>query len=115
MRLVAATVRGVAVIDDAGVRATLAEDVRALTASADVIYAGAQGRGVFRSGDGGETWQRAGLDGWIVKALAIAPDGTVFAGTKPPGLFVSRDGGASWRELESLAAVRPRFRWQPAE
>ncbi len=114
MRLVAATTRGVAVLDDAGVRSTLEEDVRSL-AGVGPLYAGTQGRGVFRSDDGGEAWQPAGLSGAIVKALAVAADGTVYAGTKPPRLHVSRDGGSSWRELESLAAMRRWFWWQPAE
>lgn len=115
MKLVAATVRGVAVLDEEGVRTTLEGDVRALAGSEGPMYAGTQGDGVFRSEDGGETWRRVGLDGRIVKALAVAPDGTVYAGAKPPALFVSGDGGQSWRELESLAAMRRWFWWQPAE
>ena len=115
MKLVAATVRGVAVLDGEGVRTTLENDVRSLASSGGTLYAGTQGDGVFRTDDGGETWRRAGLDGRTVKALAVAPDGAVYAGTKPPALFVSRDGGESWRELESLAAMRRWFWWQPAE
>lgn len=115
MKLAAATVRGVAVLDDEGVRTTLEGDVRALVAVGGVVYAGTQGDGVFRSDDAGESWQHAGLAGAIVKAFAVAEDGTVYAGTKPPALFVSRDRGANWRELESLAAMRRWFWWQPAE
>jgi photosystem II stability/assembly factor-like uncharacterized protein len=114
MRLVAATSRGVEVMDAQSVRSTLNEDVRSLAGTAP-LYAGTQGRGVFRSDDDGETWQPAGLSEAIVKALAVAADGTVYAGTKPPGLHVSRDGGLSWRELESLAAMRRWYWWQPAE
>ena len=115
MKLVAATVRGVAVLDDDGVRTTLENDVRSLVASGGVVYAGTQGDGVFRSDDVGESWQHAGLAGTIVKALAVADDGTVYAGTKPPALFVSHDAGANWRELDALAAMRRWFWWQPAE
>lgn len=115
MKLAAATVRGVSVLDGDTVRTTLANDVRALVSAVGVLYAGTQGDGVYRSDDGGESWRRAGLEGRIVKALAVASDGTVYAGTKPPALFVSRDGGGSWQELESLAAMRRWFWWQPAE
>lgn len=115
MKLAAATVRGVAVLDEAGVRTTLENDVRSLVASGGGVYAGTQGDGVFRSDDGGESWQRAGLAGAVVKAFAVADDGTVYAGTKPPALHVSHDRGASWREIESLAGMRRWFWWQPAE
>ena len=69
----------------------------------DVIYAGTQGNGVLKSVDGGLTWVSSGLQGQIVKALAVSPlePGTVYAGTKPVGMYVSKDGGASWNELES--------------
>jgi len=115
MKLVAATVQGVSLLDDDGVRTTLENDVRALASSAGVLYAGTQGDGVYRSEDGGESWQRAGLEGRIVKGLAIASDGSVYAGTKPPALFVSHDAGVSWREVEALAAMRRWYWWQPAE
>lgn len=115
MKFVAATVRGVSLLEGDTVRTTLENDVRALSSDAVVVYAGTQGDGVYRSDDRGESWRRAGLEGRIVKALAVGGDGTVYAGTKPPGLFVSRDGGANWRELESFSAMRRWFWWQPAE
>lgn len=70
------------------------ENVRCLAADPahlDAVYAGTQGSGVLRSSDRGRTWQPAGLDGQIVKGLAVsrAEPGAVYAGTKPPCLFVS--------------------------
>ena len=115
MKLAAATVRGVSLLDGDVVRTTLENDVRSLVLSVGVLYAGTQGDGVYCSDDGGESWRRAGLEGGIVKALAVASDGVIYAGTKPPGLFVSHDRGTSWRELEALAAMRRWFWWQPAE
>jgi len=52
------------------------QDVRCLAANPanpQVIYAGTQGNGVFRSYDGGKTWYAAGLTGQIIKALAVSP------------------------------------------
>src|SRR5262245_55744017 len=97
------------------------QDVRCLAADPlhpDVVYAGTQGQGVFRSDDGGTTWRPAGLGGHIVKALAVsqAEPGVVYAGTKPPLLFVSRDGGLSWNELDPFRRVPGRWWWRsPAE
>jgi photosystem II stability/assembly factor-like uncharacterized protein len=79
------------------------------------MYAGTQGRGVFRSDDGGATWSPSGLERAIVKALAVGSDGAVYAGTKPPGLHVSYDAGETWSELEAFRAVRRWYWRQPAE
>jgi hypothetical protein len=97
------------------------QDVRCLAAdplNRGVIYAGTQGKGVFRSADGGQSWLPAGLSGKVVKALAVSPidSGVVYAGTKPPCLFVSRDSGASWTELEAFRRTPGRRFWfSPAE
>jgi hypothetical protein len=72
-----------------------------------VVYAGTQGRGVVRSDDRGMTWRPAGLDGRIVKSLAVsgAEPGVVYAGTKPALVFVSRDGSANWMELDAFRRI----------
>jgi photosystem II stability/assembly factor-like uncharacterized protein len=75
----------------------------------DTIYAGAVGAaagpgsiydwsGVFKSGDGGASWQPVGLQGTNVSGLALDPQHpeTVYAGTDEKGVFKSTDGGASW-------------------
>jgi len=61
--------------------------------------------GIYRSTDGGVSWQRAGMADHEVLEIAAAPgdDRLVYAGTRPAGLFRSRDGGASWSEVESFA------------
>ncbi len=54
---------------------------------------------LWRSEDGGQTWQRApGVPGGIT-ALAIHPEQRqlLFAGTANGRLFRSTDGGASWQ------------------
>ena len=119
-RLVAATRTGISVAEEALAwrtdRVLAGEDVRSLAAAGGgSMYAGTQGRGVFRSGDGGATWSPSGLEGAIVKALAVGPDGAVYAGTKPPGLHVSYDAGETWSELEAFRALRRWYWRQPAE
>ena len=57
----------------------------------DVIYAGTFGGGVFRSADGGGSWQavNSGLTNLDVRSFAISGDGRVYAGTFG-GVFRSR-------------------------
>jgi len=79
--------------------------------------------GIFRSMDGGETWQEAnfGLLDTDVLCLAIAPDyaesNLLWAGTANGGLYRSRNAGLAWRESGdglaegevSALAVSPNF------
>jgi photosystem II stability/assembly factor-like uncharacterized protein len=97
------------------------QDVRCLASdplNSQVVYAGTQGGGVLRSDDRGRTWRQAGLDGHIVKAIAVsrAEPGAVYAGTKPALVFVSQDNGARWTELDAFRRIRSRRLWySPAE
>lgn len=79
----------------------------------DLVYAGTGDEGVFRSTDGGRSWERAAaLPHRRVTALAISPaDRALYAGTEPSSLFVSRDGGESWRELEGLRRLPSAPTW----
>jgi photosystem II stability/assembly factor-like uncharacterized protein len=79
----------------------------------------AAGGGVFRSSDGGRTWQASGLAGEAVRALVRAPsDADVLVAGTLTGVFRSRDAGRAWervspegdeelRQLDSLA-IDPR-------
>lgn len=81
------------------------------------VYAGTTG-GLLRSDDLGLTWYSSGMDGHIVKSLAVSPHDpdVVYAGTKPALMFVSRDGGQSWAELEGFRRIPNRWWWfSPAE
>jgi photosystem II stability/assembly factor-like uncharacterized protein len=97
------------------------QDVRCLAADPlhlEVVYAGTQGSGVLRSTDRGISWQPAGLEGRVVKSLAVsrAAPGTVYAGTRPAQVYVSHDEGKTWTELDSFRRVRGRWFWfSPAE
>ncbi len=100
------------------------------------------GAGVWRSGDGGETWELTKLtkgeqDEWAANDPDFAKlidwsdepapfgkefsqiwslgyaHGTVFAGTKPASLLASRDGGKSWERLQSLNDHPSADSWNP--
>lgn len=65
-----------------------------------VLWAGAEIDGVYRSGDGGATWERrsAGLVSDDIHGLVVVRDGgarRIFAATNK-GLHVSEDEGRSW-------------------
>ncbi|MFN2524956.1 MAG: WD40/YVTN/BNR-like repeat-containing protein [Actinomycetota bacterium] len=94
------------------------QETRSLASSRDgLILVGTQGNGVLRSDDAGVSWAPSGLDGMIVKSLAISPADprVVYAGTKPPGIFKSGNGGRDWVELAEFQKVRKWWWRQPAE
>lgn len=107
-RLYAATGDAVAVIENGTVELTLKEcGARCLAVDPkdpDTVYAGTSDEGLFKSSDGGRSWERLwGVAHPRVTSVAVsAVNGAVYAGTEPSSLFVSRDGGGSWRELEGL-------------
>ena len=83
-----------------------------------IIYAGTKAQGVWRSDDGGLTWQRSGLEGQPVKSLAVNPHDSniIYAGSKPALMFVSYDGGHTWAELDGFRRIPNRWWWfSPAE
>jgi photosystem II stability/assembly factor-like uncharacterized protein len=88
------------------------------------LFAGTKTSGIFRSKDGGATWQpaRRGIENGWVRAIAFDPAhaNVVYAGLQDanPFLFKSRDGGTSWEPagggllvgqvLAAAVAVDPR-------
>ena len=74
-------------------------------ANTPTIYAGTVGQSVWRSKDGGDTWDRAS-EGMFpeahIRALAASPEdpSILFAGTEA-GICRSTDGGDSWHSIES--------------
>lgn len=108
--------------DDWQVASVLAgEDVRCLATDPrrpDMVYAGTQGNGLWRSADRGNTWQRAGLAGRVVKCVAASAttEGVLYAGLKPALVAVSRDDGETWTDRESFRRIRGRRFWfSPAD
>lgn len=82
-----------------------------------VAYAGTRQRGILRSKDAGRSWASAGLDGCIVKSIAVSrrEPRTIYAGLKPPQLMVSHDDGAHWAEVEPFQRARSNWWRSPAE
>jgi photosystem II stability/assembly factor-like uncharacterized protein len=69
---------------------------------------GNTGARLYRSDDGGRSWQRRddGLPGWGVYVVVLDPLRTdVLFAASGDGIFRSRDGGASWQRLPSPAPV----------
>ncbi len=90
------------------------KSVTSVTARLGIILAGTTD-GIFRSGDGGQTWQEAsdGITVRHIRWLAHHPDiaEVSFAGTEPAGIFVSHDGGGSWRECAEVTQLRDKYKW----
>ena len=84
----------------------------------DVVYAGTQGNGVYRSDDAGRSWVSFGLSGQIVKSIAVSPHtpDVIYAGVKPAAVYKSSDGGRHWAELDGFRRISNRWWWfSPAE
>ena len=80
----------------------LALAVSSFFARDPVLFTAVGGRGVYRSGDGGQTWTAAGLEGYRVSDLVwLGP--ILFAATDQ-GLFRSDNGGQKWTPMTGLAA-----------
>lgn len=64
-----------------------------------IAYIGTSGSGAYRSSNGGQTWQAAGLSTYSVNSLAVdlVNPNLVYATTDLPGsIVVSTDGGKNW-------------------
>lgn len=91
------------------------ECVAVSPAAPERVFAGTFDAGLWRSDDGGETFEPVGegIDQDAVTALAVSshdPD-TVWAGTEPSRIYRSTDGGDTWRRLEGLADVPSAEEW----
>lgn len=72
------------------------------------IVLAASSQGIFRSSDGGKTWERAskGLSNSLVRGFVFHPRKPNIVYTSPFG-YRSRDGGKTWGFLKSLLSTRP--------
>lgn len=77
--------------------------IYSLIEAADGSICAGTGRGVFRSADGGETWQaEAGFpEGTAAYSLLQAQDGCIYAGSEGK-IFRANDGGESWSDMGRL-------------
>jgi len=80
------------------------------TGQADARYDIMAGDGVYRTGDGGDTWTRVGLAGSRhIGAILVHPKnpdrvlvaalGHVFGSDPQRGVFLTRDGGQHWQQV----------------
>lgn len=125
--LLVATIDGIAVLEREGpsapwrvarrtlegihVSALLLEPRRGL------LFAGVHGQGLYRSADGGHTWEEKtrGLTQehtYMLSAIPRNGDVDLFVGTEPAHLFRSRDYGESWEELPALREVPDAEKWR---
>ena len=114
--LIAATARGVFLSEDSGRTFGLSAaglplgEVRAIAPSSmwamdPVVYAAVGDAGVFRSGDGGKTWQATGLANRRVTDLVWL--GPLLYAAGEDGVRRSDDNGKTWTELgKDLAGTR---------
>ena len=97
----------------------------AFVAALGTCYGPQQERGVFRTRDGGRTWQRVLFVDEMTGASDLSMDATnprnLFAGMWPieiktwgrtsggpgGGVYVSRDGGSSWKRIEGHGLPAP--------
>ncbi|HLH25443.1 MAG TPA: glycosyl hydrolase [Chloroflexota bacterium] len=80
------------------------------------LFAGIHAGGLYRSLDGGGTWQRAtrGLPHdqiWTLAGRERGGEIVLYAGSEPAHLYRSTDYGASWEELDGLLAVPGQEQW----
>jgi photosystem II stability/assembly factor-like uncharacterized protein len=71
---------------------------------ANTLYASALYKGVFRSDDGGETWQTAsyGMDPnepVVVLLVDVNHSGVLYAGSTLSGVFISTDRAQTWTKI----------------
>lgn len=69
------------------------------------FYAAVAGEGLYRSGDGGRSYEEVSAEvGPDVYALAATPSG-LFAADRARGVLVSEDGGDAWKEALRMQAA----------
>jgi photosystem II stability/assembly factor-like uncharacterized protein len=82
--------------------------VTALHASDGALLAGTYGDGLFRSADGGRTWEHSapGLTASTLRFVSAE-----LAGTEPARVYRSADGGKSWKELDGITRIPGHEQW----
>src|SRR5262245_53628731 len=76
-------------------------------------WCGTQRGGVFRSDDGGRSWQAIGLAGRLIMSLPARPAtrDEVWAGTEPSEVWRSTDAGNSWEQTSRLETLPSSSQW----
>jgi photosystem II stability/assembly factor-like uncharacterized protein len=120
MQILVATDREVLVIDAERGTSALARGIsgRPTCLAADELihgraWCGTHGDGVFRSDDGGISWQPMGLAGQLIMAVAASPSAqdVVWTGTEPSNVWRSGDAGNSWEQTSDVTTLRSSSEW----
>jgi photosystem II stability/assembly factor-like uncharacterized protein len=120
MQLLVATDREVQVIDVERGTSTPARgiDDRPTCLAADLLvhgraWCGTRRGGVFRTDDGGTSWQPSGLAGRLITAIAVSPAerDVVWAGTEPSAVWRSDEAGISWEQTSPLETLPSSSEW----
>jgi photosystem II stability/assembly factor-like uncharacterized protein len=76
-------------------------------------WCGTHRGGVFRSDDGGRSWQSVGLAGRLITAIAASPveRDVVWVGTEPSEVWRSADAGATWEGTSRLETLPSSPTW----
>jgi photosystem II stability/assembly factor-like uncharacterized protein len=82
--------------------------VTALHASDDALLAGTYGDGLFRSGDGGNSWERVDAGSMASTFRFVTAE---LAGSEPARVYRSADGGRSWEELDGITRIPGHEQW----
>lgn len=85
------------------------------------LYAATAAHGLWRSFDGGEHWERVGvnrgLESSTITSVAVNPikkengKSIVYAGTEPSHLYYSEDGGDHWLEFKEIQKMSSKKNW----
>ena len=76
-------------------------------------WCGTHRDGVFRSDDGGRSWQSVGLAGRLIMAVSAsrADRDVVWVGTEPSEVWRSGDAGNTWEQTSKLEALSSSSEW----
>jgi len=76
-------------------------------------WCGTRRGGVFRSDDGGSSWQFVGLPGRLIMAITASPveRDEVWVGTEPSEVWRSGDAGTTWEQTSRLETLSSSSEW----
>jgi len=76
-------------------------------------WAGTQQHGVFRTTDGGHSWDWCGMAGRRITAVTASPTrkNLLWVGTEPSQVWKSGDGGDQWEEAGDLSQLASSSEW----
>jgi photosystem II stability/assembly factor-like uncharacterized protein len=76
-------------------------------------WCGTHRAGMFRSDDGGTSWQPIGLAGRLIMAVAASPSAqdVVWAGAEPSEVWRSGNAGDTWEQTSDLTTLHSSSEW----